>query len=363
MKDVVIYCPEASASVFRYHINQMCGGRIPDNWTFCHNIDVFFSVPGRHVACYQIPYPYNTQVEQELDRILPDVDQVLILGSELHAITVDFIQRYDHDKIAYFVCGYLQFRVSKARVEKFLDWFMTTAYFYKSVNPAKLFELDPYSPKPLMFDALLGRKKAHRDLAYNYIQEHNMQSQGIVTYMNANEMNLKTDDRSKWIWQSDGIADMEQAQSNCWTVNFVQYHGYSISISQILPIDIYNQTAYTLVCETNTDNHFAFYTEKTIKPILARRLFIILGNQGALAGLRRLGFKTFSGIIDESYDNMEDPVARHTAAMEQMKWLCQQDQSQILEQIRDITTHNFNRLYTNDWYNLFKDPFSKLLTG
>jgi hypothetical protein len=100
-----------------------------------------------------------------------------------------------------------------------------------------------------------------------------------------------------------------------------------------------------------------FYTEKTVKPILARRLFITLGNRYHLEGLRRLGFKTFHGIIDESYDSIEGTTDRHNAALEQLKWLCEQDQEDILKRCRDIVDHNYNLMYGNDWYNLFRQLF------
>jgi hypothetical protein len=55
-------------------------------------------------------------------------------------------------------------------------------------------------------------------------------------------------------------------------------------------------------------------TEKTVKGLAAEIPFIVFGNQGTLASLRALGFRTFAPLIDESYDSVEDPVARFKAA-------------------------------------------------
>jgi hypothetical protein len=126
-----------------------------------------------------------------------------------------------------------------------------------------------------------------------------------------------------------------------------------------MPLTVYNQTAYSLVCETNAFDHFVFFTEKTVKPILARRLFILLSGRYALAHLRELGFKTFHGIIDESYDEIEDNNERFLAAMEQLKWLHTQDQSIILSRCKDIVDHNFTLMYNTDWYQPFKESFKK----
>ena len=50
----------------------------------------------------------------------------------------------------------------------------------------------------------------------------------------------------------------------------MKYLGKLVSLSQIIPVDIYNSTAYSVVCETNYDNHYSFYTEKIVKPIIAK---------------------------------------------------------------------------------------------
>jgi hypothetical protein len=89
----------------------------------------------------------------------------------------------------------------------------------------------------------------------------------------------------------------------------------------------------------------------------------MIANRYSLAALRELGFQTFGSIIDESYDEIEGIYNRQMAAMEQIKWLCQQDQSSILGRCRDIVDHNFNLMYGTDWYARFKEQFVKGLIG
>lgn len=356
--NVNIYFPQESARVFQYHLNKL-GNRLFNEWTFYNDIDAFKNSnrDTRRVACFQIPYPWNPKFEKQIDDIYDHTDHILILGSELHAPIVNFIERYDKEKIAYFLCGNVRGPIRSAKTYKFLDWFTTTVHFYKHVNPSILYNLRPFETKPLMFDALLGRKKPHRDLAHRFIQDNNLIDQSITTYINAHE--FKHDDNpSTWQWESNGVENFEESSKKIeFTVDRVMYHGYNMSVSQIMPFDIYNQTAYSLVAETNCENSHVFFTEKTIKPILARRLFIILSNRFSLAALRRLGFKTFNGIIDESYDEILDPIERHIAALEQLEWLCNQNQADILAQARPIIEHNFNLMYGTDWYNLFHIDF------
>ena len=47
-------------------------------------------------------------------------------------------------------------------------------------------------------------------------------------------------------------------------------------------------------------------TEKIFKPIVSKQPFMLLGAPGNLEYLRSYGFKTFDGIIDESYDLIKD---------------------------------------------------------
>jgi hypothetical protein len=357
-RDLGVYVLDISEPVFRYHFNELVGPA-RNSWTYYSEREQFInSEHERKVACFQIPYPYNNSVEKEIDAIYDHCDCIIILGSELHARTVDFMRRFDRPKIRWFVCGMLNQRLRYSETHPFYDWFTTTVHFYKNVRPTTLFGVNPYQPKPLMFDALLGRKKPHRDQAYNFLKQHNLDQQGVVTYINDHQINFEANDTNKWQWELPGLEDHTNVE---WTVDRVLYYGHRMSLSQVIPISIYNQTAYSLVCETNFDNDYVFFTEKTVKPILGRRLFIMLGHQHALAQLKNLGFKTFSDVIDESYDNIELPAERHQAALEQLRLLCMQSQQPVLDRIRSVVDHNYNLMMGRDWYYDFKQPFGRVL--
>jgi hypothetical protein len=358
VRDLGIYFPESSAEIFRYHFRQLAG-RCADDWSYYQDPALFNqSNHQRRVACFQIPYPYDNTVERLLDSVYDSADAVIVLGSELHAITVDFIRRHDRPKMRWFLCGRLTPPLLHGRTYLFMDWFTTSVHFYKNVRPTTLYDLDPYSVKPYYFDALLGRKKHHRDVAYNFISEQGLQDKGIVTYINQHQIDFQNTTSDQWIWEEQGLENHKNVQ---WTVEHVRYHGYTMSLSQVIPLNVYNQTAYSVVCETNWENDNVFFTEKTVKPILARRLFVLLGNRYSLAMLRDLGFKTFGSIIDESYDEIENFPDRQLAAMEQLKWLCNQPQERILAQCRNIVDHNFNLMYGRDWYHDFAGPLSRVL--
>lgn len=359
VQDIGIYFPEDNQSIFKYHLYNVAG-RASEYWSYYTDSDVFLqSQHQRRVAFFHIPFPFNKDFEQQIEAVYNHCHRVIILGSELHPVIIEFIRKFDRDRIWYFTCGMIQNpKLGMAHTYNHFDWFHTSVHFYKNVRPSTLHELNPYEVKPLMFDALLGRKKPHRSQAYEYINNNGLADKGIMTYINDYHVGVEVNDEKKWIWETKGLEEYQDAH---WTVDQVKYYGYNMSLSQVIPINIYNQTAYSLVCETNFENGYVFFTEKTVKPMLARRLFIMLSHQHTLKQLQALGFKTFHGIIDESYDEIEPSIQRHAAALEQLDWLCKQDQRTILDQCRPIVEHNFNLMYGKDWYHEFRGTVGRLL--
>jgi hypothetical protein len=263
---------------------------------------------------------------------------------------VDFIHRYQHKKIKYFVCG----QVHEHPCGTWADWFITTVDHYTKLS---LDSLDPYSTKPKTFDILLGQSRAHRDLIYNFVNENNLNDHVIMSYMPP-AVAIQQQNTSGWILEP-GVELPEQSFRN--TITPIVYQGRSMSMSQVVPISVYNQTAYTLVTETNYADHYVFFTEKIVKPILARRLFVVLGGRYYLRTLQELGFQTFSSVIDETYDTVEDYQQRARLLGEQVNYLMAQDQQTVLDQIKPIVEHNRQHMMLTDWYGDFSRELRAVL--
>jgi hypothetical protein len=89
-------------------------------------------------------------------------------------------------------------------------------------------------------------------------------------------------------------------------------------------------------------------TEKIFKPIVSKQPFMLLAAPGNLAYLRSYGFKTFDGIIDESYDLIEDNDLRTEAVVKQLHWYCnltQAEKDSIIQQLEPVIQHNFDHFY------------------
>ena len=85
----------------------------------------------------------------------------------------------------------------------------------------------------------------------------------------------------------------------------------------------------------------------------------MFAGQNYLANLKKLGFQTFGDIIDESYDQESDALIRWRLAWEQMQWLSNQPQEQILERIRPIVEHNFAHIMTINWAERFRQELEQ----
>ena len=339
----------ADTDVCQHHL-------IQNNLEFTRDIESFILTQDAKCAVFHIPFPWDRGkgeiFESRFSKIKDLCDHVIVIGSELHETTVDFILRNQQENITYFICGV----VKNVNSKQWMDWFTLSTYFYKE-NPI-LDQLNPYVPKSKTFDILLGCIRPHRTKIYEYVLKNNFKDKAIMTYIQ-NEINpLQQLDTSNWIWP-DGLEPPEKDIR--WTVSPIIYQGRSMSLSTVVPINIYNETAYTVVAETNYFNHFNFYTEKIVKPILAERLFVVFSGQNYLRNLRSLGFKTFDGIINESYDDIEDTELRFQEVFKQMKYLFSHSQQEILDKIKPITEHNKKIMLETNWHQNFSKEFRAVL--
>lgn len=116
---------------------------------------------------------------------------------------------------------------------------------------------------------------------------------------------------------------------------------------------IFNDCLINLVTETYYFNFFnhqtptGFITEKTLKAIVAKQIFIIIGERGLLKRIRDMGFRTFSDFIDESYDSEPDDVRMFKAIesmQSAMKTYSVEELSKMTENIREKNLKTYMKL-------------------
>jgi hypothetical protein len=115
----------------------------------------------------------------------------------------------------------------------------------------------------------------------------------------------------------------------------------------------YVDTYFSVVTETthNRELEGRFITEKTFKPIALRHPFVMIGPSHMLEALRELGYRTFNGIIDESYDQEPNEVKRIEMAVneiERLSNLSGDELQNFITQARDICFHNYVNFRNRD---------------
>ena len=351
LHDVGVYYDSDTS---QYHLSQLKSVNPLQNFKCYRELDSFRNCNSKcKIALLHIPFPFNSEFEKLVHELADTCTHVFVIGTELHPPIVDFIHRADRANITYYLCGFLNQPLVHAQAKQYIDWFETSTYFYRNVLPEILTRIKSHEPKYRAFDILLGRRKQHRDFVYDRAQQR--LGDCILTYFNSYTTNFSTGPE-QWLWEMTGVKILKDPE---WTVDKVEYFGHPMSISQIIPITVYNQTAYSIIAETCPHDNFTFFTEKTSKPIMAQRLFVMFAGRGYLANLKKLGFRTFGDVIDESYDSETDALVRWGKAWDQVTWLMDQPQETILERIRPTVEHNAEVMLTTDWYDLFRQQFEQ----
>ena len=94
-----------------------------------------------------------------------------------------------------------------------------------------------------------------------------------------------------------------------------------------------------------------FFTEKMYKPISMHHPFILVSRANSLKWLKKLGFKTFSPYINESYDDEMDDNARMNLIVAEVQRLNQFTDEEWLvwqQNVKSIVDHNFQLYITLD---------------
>ena len=122
----------------------------------------------------------------------------------------------------------------------------------------------------------------------------------------------------------------------------------------------YQRSAIEVVLETLFDDSRLHLTEKTLRPIACGKPFIMVSTPGVLKYLQDYGFETFHEYIDESYDNILDPLERLQSIVKSMKEisnLSKSDKSNLYQQLHCIAQRNKKWFWSDDFAHLVVDEF------
>jgi len=110
----------------------------------------------------------------------------------------------------------------------------------------------------------------------------------------------------------------------------------------------YNDSAISIVSETNDNNYDVFMTEKIWKPIIAQHIFVVHGNYLYLQKLREMGFKTFGNWFSESYDLERNGNEKIGKIVDLCKDLKQKNYQDLYLQTQSLRKHNYDTFFNEE---------------
>ena len=109
--------------------------------------------------------------------------------------------------------------------------------------------------------------------------------------------------------------------------------------------EFYKNFAIDIVTETVFSYPHTQITNKTLRPILNKKMFILVAPAGTLSMLHDFGFKTFGDFINEDYDLMQDPCERMQAIIDELVRISKfsiDEIQKIVLQYKSKLQHNYD---------------------
>lgn len=118
------------------------------------------------------------------------------------------------------------------------------------------------------------------------------------------------------------------------------YRTSNIITNWDLPSDNYFNSLFEIVLETT--RNVIFMTEKTWKPIIYGKPFLIFGAQFFHAKLKEIGFKLFDSVIDYEFDTEPDSEKRASMILTEMNKIKNLKYQDLLDEMKPELQHNKN---------------------
>jgi hypothetical protein len=123
-----------------------------------------------------------------------------------------------------------------------------------------------------------------------------------------------------------------------------------------------SSSCFEIVVETDIEN--LFITEKTLKPIICKKPFLLAASSNSLRFLRKYGFQTFDSLFDESYDTIDIYYDRMHAMYRNVKNMCRHtltDCSKYVNMYSEIYEFNYNHFLNHSWDFNLKRNIQKII--
>lgn len=126
----------------------------------------------------------------------------------------------------------------------------------------------------------------------------------------------------------------------------------------------YQKSIISLISDTIFFKRQGFISEKIFKPIMYLQPFLVVGPPHYLKEIRNMGFKTFDGFIDESYDEELDDKIRLEKIIKEIIRISNTPIELLLEQLakyEDVLIYNQMKLLSFDYLDVELNVIKELI--
>ena len=231
--------------------------------------------------------------------------------------------------------------------------------------------------KPYKFLFLNGRMRPHRKWLLLKLAEMNLLEQSLYTnldnkgasdrelsYMVDGFNRMTLDEPLHYLppeYEVDLYKDQIDKLSNETNVKFHLFNN-EWGEAYIKP-EPYIDTYFSLVTETVFSGTNSFRTEKIWKPIIMGHPWIAVANRGFYRDMHNMGFRTFSDVVNESFDLIDNPQDRIECIGTIVNALCSMDLTQFMLQCKDTCIYNQQVIldYQKQHVSAFPEQFCNFL--
>lgn len=196
-----------------------------------------------------------------------------------------------------------------------------------------------------LFNCLNRMRRPHREYLMLKLIDCGMHDQGLISH----------DTLEHNTWMNYGIDEKVMQQAAELLPLIVDDADFDNNKAMHINTDIYLRSWVSVVTETHAfdDPYSLFISEKPWKPVYALHPFMVLGHRNTLEAMRSMGYKTFEGLLDETYDRV-DFADRATMIINNLSKLSViRDKWGWLQECKEIVEHNKKVFMAKE---VFDDP-------
>ena len=212
------------------------------------------------------------------------------------------------------------------------------------------------------FGCLIGRGNLPRLILSSYLHSNHKDKTLQTFHYNSTDNYHKNHLGLEELMFHYGINSFEYREAlsliDCGPITIDQIETYPIihPTNYVGPCNWYDNFFVDVVCETFYSGETFFVTEKFWRAVATRTPFIIQGPSYILAGLRKIGFKTFSQWWDEGYD--EDPYNHKLLEIKKtIDFIASksiEELGQMYQDMQSVLDHNYNLMMSLTYNDLKK---------